>query len=572
MKKTIYTRAAKLSIIALFTCLAILMYGFGMTKEQSAVQSETQKGTEKIKPLAAKINSIKSSGKSFSAKEIFSISSNRGVNSVLSAHLRNFTSLVLNEESRDRLLNSRDENIQFNIPTGDGKVMSLELTRVNVTTSDFKAGTLSGYGTVNYIEYTPGLYYRGIIKGDNESFASLSIFSDFVMAVISNKEGNWNLSSLKGEGKMYSDNYVLYNDVDLLKKQDFACGVDDESGLFDKRSYGWSHNTGQNSIGENAPPQLVRKYFECDFKMYQDYGSSTVNVNNYVTAFFNSCATMYAQDSINTAIQQIFVWTTTDVYAAVPSNLRILKMFGARLQNSINGDLAHWVSTRTDISGGVAWLGVLCSPFNAPDSSGAYGVSVIDSQLTPFPQYSWVVNVVVHEMGHNLGSNHTHNCDWPGGPIDSCFATEGGCYTGPLIPRVGTVMSYCHLNASVNLALGFGPLPGDTIRANVRRANCLTIGITPISTEIPASYRLEQNYPNPFNPVTNIKFSVPKSGIVKMSVYDVSGREVAVLVNETLSAGTYSADFDASVFASGVYFYKLSSGDFVQTKKMVLVK
>ncbi|MBZ0202606.1 MAG: T9SS type A sorting domain-containing protein [Ignavibacteria bacterium] len=572
MKKTSYSRAAKLSFIMAFVCLVVLIYGFRSGEEQTVPQTNALNTTEKMKPLAAKINSIKASGKSFSAKEIFTISSNRGISTLLSGYLRNSTSLLLNEESRDRLLSSRDENILFNIPTSEGKVMALELTRVNITTDDFKAGTLSGNGTVNYISYTPGLYYRGIIKGDNRSFASLSIFNDFVMAVISNKEGNWNLSSIKGTTSMYSENYVFYNDADLVKQQDFICGVDDESDMFDKRSYSWSHNTGSNNMSENAPPQLVRKYFECDYKMYQDYGNNAAAVNNYVTAFFNSCATMYAQDSINTAIQQIFVWTTPDVYAAVPSNLRILKMFGARLQNSINGDLAHWVSTRTDISGGVAWLGVLCTPFNAPDSSGAYGVSVIDTQLVPFPQYSWVVNVVVHEMGHNLGSNHTHNCDWPGGPIDSCFATEGGCYTGPLIPRVGTVMSYCHLNATVNLALGFGPMPGDTIRANVRRANCLTIGVTPIGTEIPASYMLEQNYPNPFNPVTNIKFSVPKSGLVKIVVFDVSGKEIAALVNENLSAGTYNADFDASQLASGVYFYKLESGDFVQTKKMVLVK
>ena len=131
-------------------------------------------------------------------------------------------------------------------------------------------------------------------------------------------------------------------------------------------------------------------------------------------------------------------------------------MLGGRVQNSFNGNLAHYISTRTDISGGIAWVGVLCTPFNAPDSSGPYGMSVIENTFEPFPTYSWTVNVVVHEMGHNLGSNHTHNCSWPGGPIDSCYAIEGGCYSGPLIPRVGTVMSYCHLNATVNLALGFG--------------------------------------------------------------------------------------------------------------------
>jgi len=129
---------------------------------------------------------------------------------------------------RNRLLNSRDENISFDIPTGTGSVMTLELFRGEVTTDDFKAGTLSGQGTVNYVNYTPGLHYRGIVKGDNSSFASVSIFDNFVMAVISNESGNWNLSSVKGENSLYSENYVFYKDSEVKVKKDFNCGVNDE--------------------------------------------------------------------------------------------------------------------------------------------------------------------------------------------------------------------------------------------------------------------------------------------------------------------------------------------------------
>ncbi len=570
MKNKNYRLLFRFSFLAAAFCMIIFIYGFSQPAE-TIIPIKVTSNSDRVKPLASKIIQLKNAGKVFSDKKIFNLNSSGQNSPVLNSYLRNYTSLKLDASMRDRLLNSRDENITFNIPTGTGTVMSLELTRVNITTGDFKTGTLSGTGTVNYVNYTPGLYYRGIIKGDNSSFASLSVFSDFVMAVVSNSEGNWNLSSVKSETSMYSENYVFYNDNAVINHTDFNCGVNDENPVFDKRSYGWSHNS-QNNNSDNPPPQLVKKYIECDFKMYQDFGSNVTNVNNYVTAFFNACAAMYAQDSINTAIQQIFVWTTNDPYTATTDNEVILKMVGGRLQNSVNGDLAHYISTRTDISGGIAWVGVLCTPFNAPDSSGPYGVSVIENTFNPFPTYSWTVNVVVHEMGHNLGSNHTHNCSWPGGPIDSCFTIEGGCYSGPQIPRVGTVMSYCHLNSSVNLSLGFGHYPGDTVRANVRRSGCLTIGINPISTEIPAQYILQQNYPNPFNPVTNITFSVPKAGLVKLTVYDAAGRESAVLFNGELSAGSYNYDFDASQLASGIYFYKLEANDFTQTKKMVLIK
>ena len=97
-------------------------------------------------------------------------------------------------------------------------------------------------------------------------------------------------------------------------------------------------------------------------------------------------------------------------------------------------------------------------------------------------------------------------------------------------------------------------------------------GVTPVSTEIPREYKLSQNYPNPFNPVTKINYSLPKNGFVTMKVYDMLGREVVNLVNENKVAGNYSIDFNASNLTSGVYFYRLESNGFTDTKKMMLVK
>ena len=85
-------------------------------------------------------------------------------------------------------------------------------------------------------------------------------------------------------------------------------------------------------------------------------------------------------------------------------------------------------------------------------------------------------------------------------------------------------------------------------------------------------YRLFQNYPNPFNPVTTITFSVGTYRYTSLRVYDVLGREVAVLVNEQKSAGTYTVQFDGSGLTSGVYFYRLQAGEFVQTKKLMILK
>jgi hypothetical protein len=98
------------------------------------------------------------------------------------------------------------------------------------------------------------------------------------------------------------------------------------------------------------------------------------------------------------------------------------------------------------------------------------------------------------------------------------------------------------------------------------------IGVNSNSGKIPVNYALYQNYPNPFNPVTKINFDLPKSSHVKLRIFDVLGREVAVLVNENMKPGKYETEWNASQFASGVYFYEINTDDFRDVKKMILVK
>ena len=100
--------------------------------------------------------------------------------------------------------------------------------------------------------------------------------------------------------------------------------------------------------------------------------------------------------------------------------------------------------------------------------------------------------------------------------------------------------------------------------------------ITNVDDEVLYTFSLEQNYPNPFNPMTNIKFSIPQNGFVSLKVYNVLSKEIAELVNKELSAGNYTVQFSADAvsqnLSSGVYFYRLESRQFSQTKKLILVK
>ena len=99
-----------------------------------------------------------------------------------------------------------------------------------------------------------------------------------------------------------------------------------------------------------------------------------------------------------------------------------------------------------------------------------------------------------------------------------------------------------------------------------------TTAINPRENDIPLLYSLEQNYPNPFNPITTIRFGIPKAENVKIVVYNNIGQEVAVLLDEFMRAGYHIVHFNGTYLASAVYYYRIEAGEFVQVKKMLLVR
>lgn len=119
---------------------------------------------------------------------------------------------------------------------------------------------------------------------------------------------------------------------------------------------------------------------------------------------------------------------------------------------------------------------------------------------------------------------------------------------------------------------------GNEINTNIKSGEEITISNPDIDKVmvsgilVPEKFELEQNYPNPFNPNTTIKFSIPKESQVTLLVYNMLGEKIKELKNEVMKAGYFDVVFDASNIASGVYLYRIKAGDFVQTKKMLLLK
>jgi hypothetical protein len=145
--------------------------------------------------------------------------------------------------------------------------------------------------------------------------------------------------------------------------------------------------------------------------------------------------------------------------------------------------------------GGVGWINAICSTYDPFEHTGPFSFSDAQPYFDVLPAYSYSVFLVAHELGHNVGSRHTHYCGWelsPGvfGAIDSCTSVEEDsssytCYYGPDIPRIGTIMSYCDFVLGVNLNLGFGPPPSTVMRGRIEYGSCLPASsalIVPVAT------------------------------------------------------------------------------------------
>jgi hypothetical protein len=400
----------------------------------------------------------------------------------------------LNTDALKGILADKHTTFLLEVPVPGGKKVVVDLAQNTVLTDGFFAGIFEGDNQMN-VEYKPGIYYQGMVQGVGKSLVTFSFFENMMMGFISLPDGgNIVIGSLKDDNGNPTFEYVIYDDAELLIQSGLQCFTEDGplNEIFEGIEPGQPE--GQNT-------KCVKVYFECDYKMYTDKGSNVNNVLNYVTGLFNQVIAVYNLESVTTLISNIMVWTTTDPFASYTTTADYLPAFRS-YRTSFVGDLAHALTTRS-IGGGRAYLNVLCS------STSRYAVSGIYNSYSNFPTYSWTIMVVSHEMGHNLGSNHTHWCGWAGGPIDNCgpsagYPNEGGsCANGPLPVGGGTVMSYCHLTSSgINLSKGFGPLPGDLIRTKVNNASCIncictpsvTITSTPLCTGSAVTYTASFQY------------------------------------------------------------------------------
>ncbi len=408
--------------------------------------------SEKINANHARIAKTKS----FS---IFNLISNRSLNrSIDDSILKEKQFLEIQEDVIQTIKKNDAEFLQVSLPL-ENEIIELSLYKANIYAPDFKVVT-------NYkkeFEPNQGLHYWGIVKDDPNSLVSISFLKNEIVASINVNQSNYTIARFKD-----SDYHLSYKRNNLNFTPNFQCeNITDELELITEREKNLP------LIKTTSTGKCVRIHMEVDYSLYQDLGSDTTAVENYINGLFAQVSLLYANEDVGILLSYLNIWTEPSPYTS-GNELDDLREQGYRRRH---GDLIHLVHSNGYY--GIASRNTLCFLWNNSAATGVTG----SYNLVPTP--SWDVFAVTHEIGHNLGSYHTHDCVWNGNntQIDGCGQAAGHNGTGPdchnsyPIPTAGTIMSYCHILPSVGIdfTLGFGPQPGDVIRNVVMNsAYCLT--------------------------------------------------------------------------------------------------
>ena len=214
---------------------------------------------------------------------------------------------------------------------------------------------------------------------------------------------------------------------------------------------------------------------------------------------------------------------------------QVMNGFNVKMQHTSSSSVSGFVST--------GWTTVYSSTYAVPGSAWQ------DIELTTPFYWNGTSNLLIEICFDNN--------DWTSNTTVKGTSASGKTW-------------HQHLDNNAGCSLTGGS--SQTYRPNIRLALNIMTGTGNQNTGVPTTYSLSQNYPNPFNPSTKIEYSIPKQSFVSLKIYDLLGREVANLVNGDMAPGYYRIDFNGSHLASGVYFYRLEAGSFIDTKRMVLIK
>jgi len=409
--------------------------------------------------VAEAITLIQKEGKSFVNYPLFTVQPAHS--GEFSKGVANATITTLDLNGVNTIVAQKKDYIEVGIPY-NGELISVLLYKVQIQAESYEVDS----DKAKNINLEKGVHYRGIIKNDLNSLASFNFYKNQMSGIISNgKYKNLVIGKL-GTLANITD-YIIYSDTNLKLKNQFECATVDSGSQL-------RLNPGNREA--LLTDKCVTAYFEITHDIYEANGSSLEQTSIWMNSIFNNVQTIYSNDGISIALKSLFIWTTPDPYVGTVSSDYMYQFHN--LRPVFNGDIGQLIGMGSNLGGVAAVVGGLCSDNN-------FSYSDVYFNFQTVPTYSWTVNVISHEIGHLMGSQHTHGCFWNGNDtaIDGCAPTansayiEGSCAIGP-IPSTGTggtIMSYCYLlpTVGVNFVNGFGEQPKARIIQTVQNAKCI---------------------------------------------------------------------------------------------------
>lgn len=364
----------------------------------------------------------------------------------------NSVGLKLSDEAFQDLREHKYNEWTLMLPFLNGKTLPVELESFLPFSSDFMIGRSQANGKFVEEAYRPKLLsYRIVSPGMK---GTIVIMEEFVIGTLQWNNQQFDISAIRnGE----NGQHVLFLLADAAATMDFECGVDEFGPRREVMPMGLQPNTSSSQVTD-----CVEVAIDIDYHTYGTFGNDCYPAVEWALAIMAGVNTIYTNDLealINIQASYIHVWETTDPYNSFTNDAGgMLDSFRLEWLNNSNfsgiqRDIVHLLTRRQNTgTGGIAYLDVVCFPQYAAGFSSYLGPETTYN----LNNYSWNLNVVGHEFGHNFGSNHTHWCGWSNGPIDNCYDVEGSCANNPQ-PQVGTMMSYCHAVAGGSVNLEFHP-------------------------------------------------------------------------------------------------------------------
>ena len=403
------------------------------------------------------------------SSDLFTVDINNQI--IATKDAKNTLGLILNHSVYEEILTYSPNNYMLILPFFNGNI-NLELKKNNKLFSNLQIVSKTASGNDELLEVNPDLISYTVYYNRNSvgvvNFVNGSIVATF------------NISGKQFEITKYKGSYILFEASNSINSSNFTCAVEE-------------HSSTLSIINSNQPesvttPKCIELALDIDYYTRQTFANDQ-ETTNWALAIISGVSQLYeAQINVGITVVHVQIWNTADPYDTPALNGNagaMLNEFGNYWNTNntaINRDLVHLLSKRNNTgTGGIAWLGVLCSM-----GSGYAFSSALNNDTTftfPNPSYTWNLMVIAHEIGHNVGSKHTHWCGWvadpsttppfTGGPIDNCVDVEGNCPNNPS-PQTGTIMSYCHVGGNGNVLDFHEIVISQALIPGINGANCIT--------------------------------------------------------------------------------------------------